>query len=122
MENNIEYVDEGKYLIRRFHGVFNKDELLESWKHLVENTLQEKSYDGILNDFCDAQIKMEINDLEYLMDFFRQNMSIFQNLKLAVVMTSPDNIIFPLFAKKTSPFNIAAFTTLNAAQKWILDE
>lgn len=122
MENEIEYIEEEEYLIRNFHGTFHVDEIIKSWEYLIKTKLQEKKYLGIINDFSNAQLKMKLDDLEQLLALFKKNMHLFKDLKLAVIMTTPDNVIFPIFAKDTSPFNIAAFTTLKAAQNWVLDK
>lgn len=119
MENKIEYIEEDDYLIRNFHGIFHIDEIVESWKYLIENKLQEKEYTGVLNNFCDADLKMQLDDLEQLLGLFKKHIHTFKNLKLAVVMTTPENIIFPYFAKTTSQFKIEAFTTVEAAKNWL---
>ena len=120
MENKIEYIDEDNYLIRNFYGIFHANEIIESWEYLIRTKLKENKYIGILNDFTHANLKMELEDLEQILGLFKKNMHIFKDLKLAVIMTTPDNIIFPVFAKETSLFTISAFTTLEAAKKWIL--
>lgn len=120
MENKIEYKEENGYLLRTFRGIFHIDEIMESWEYLINHKLKENKYIGILNDFSCAQLKMEMEDLDKILALFKDNTHIFENLKLAVIMTRPDNIVFPLFAKNTSTFNIGAFTTLEGAKNWIL--
>ena len=119
MGNKIEYIEENGYLIRVFEGIFHIDEIMESWEYLINTKLKKIKYTGILNDFSNAKLKMELTDLEKILGLFKKNMDIFENIKIAVIMTTPDNIIFPVFAKNTSSFNIASFTTLDTAKRWV---
>ena len=119
MANKIEYIEKSNYLIRVFHGVFNTSEILLSWEYLIVNKLKNHKYIGIISDFSNAKLNMELDDLDPLISLFEKNSKIFENIKLAVVMTSPDNIVFPVFAQSKSTFNIKAFSTMKAAKYWL---
>ncbi|NOQ28395.1 MAG: hypothetical protein GQ564_23780 [Bacteroidales bacterium] len=121
MTNKIEYIEKSNYLIREFHGIFNSSEILLSWEYLIVNKLKKHKYVGILNDFSNAKLNMELDDLDLIMSLFKKNSKIFKNIKLAVLMTSPDNIVFPVFAQSKSQFNIKAFSTMKAAKHWLLN-
>lgn len=121
MSYEIEYINKTNYLIRIFHGELHFPEIIASWEYLIEKYLKTHQFKGIINDFSDAQLKMELSDLDELMTLFKFNIKIFENLKLAVIMTSPDNIVFPVFAQNNSPFNIKAFSTIESATEWVLD-
>lgn len=121
MTNKIEYIEKSNYLIREFHGIFNSSEILLSWEYLIEKKLKNHNYIGIINDFSNAKLNMELGDLDSLISLFNKNSKIFKDIKLAVLMTSPDNIVFPIFAQSRSPFNIKAFSTMEGAEKWILN-
>jgi hypothetical protein len=122
MVNNIEYIEKSNYLIRVFHGVFNSSEILISWEYLIANKLNNHNYIGIINDFSDAKLNMELEELDPLMSLFSKNNKIFKNIKLAVITTSPDIIVFPIFAQSRSTFNIKAFSTMEAAKYWIINK
>ena len=121
MTNKIEYIEKSNYLIRVFHGIFNSSEILSSWEYLIREKLKNYKYIGVISDFSNAKLNMELDDLDPLMSLFEKNSKIFENIKLAVLMTSPDNIVFPLFAQSKSPFNIKAFSTIEGAENWILN-
>ena len=60
-----------------------------------------------------------MEELKQLLNFFKQNSHIFKKLKLAVVMTTPKNTVFPVLAQNISNFNIKVFSTIKAAEDWI---
>ena len=115
----VEYYEDKKYLTRKFKGSLTIEDIIESWEFIIESKLKMQKFDGIINDFSNADLKMNINDLEKLLNLFKQNFEIFRDLKLAVVMTSPENIVFPVLAEKESPFKIKAFSTFKAAEEWM---
>ncbi|MDA3952829.1 MAG: hypothetical protein PF485_04225 [Bacteroidales bacterium] len=121
MTNKIEYIEKNNYLLRTFHGTFDYTEILSSWEYLIKEKLKNRKYVGVINDFSNAKLNMEIDDLNKLLDLFKKNGNIFENLKLAVIMTSPDNIVFPIFAQINFPFKIKTFSTMEGAEKWILN-
>lgn len=122
MNYHVEYIYKDNYLIRKFTGDINFQAVLNSWQYLVEHDLGKEEYIGIINDFSDASMKMELEELQQLLNYFKLNSEIFKKLKLAVIMTTPENVVFPIFAQKISNFNIKAFSSLKSAEDWILFE
>ncbi|MBU8893730.1 MAG: hypothetical protein KOO66_13200 [Bacteroidales bacterium] len=120
MSYKVKYIKKKNYLIRKISGKLNFSNVMDSWQYLVENDLKGKKYKGIINDFSDTDLVMNFEKLEQLLKFFKLNNELFESLKIAVIMTNPDNIVFPVFAKKISSFNIKAFSTLEGAEKWML--
>ena len=93
---------------------------MESWNDLVDNDRIGPLILGILNDFTYAELLMDRDQLDQLMDFFRSHHEIFERIKLAVVMLIPENIVLPVLASMNYPqFKIEAFSTLEAAEAWI---
>ena len=117
---DVKYSDDLKILIRTFTGEVNFQEVMESWKWLIRNDMIGDDLIGILNDFTEANLKMDNENLEHLMLFFNEYSSIFKRIKLAVVMTLPANIILPILASRKYPqYKIQAFSTLDAARDWL---
>ena len=117
---DVKYSDDLKILHRTFTGEVNFQEVMESWKWLIRNDMIGDDLIGILNDFTEANLKMDNENLEHLMLFFNEYSSIFKRIKLAVVMTLPVNIILPILANRKYPqYKIQAFSTLDAAKDWL---
>ena len=122
MNYEITCTEENNYIIRVFHGTLSISDIFSSWEYLIEEKLKRNNYIGVINDFSDSKLNMSTNDIEQLMKLLKNNFKIFVKLKLAVITTSPGNIIFPLLAQRNSPFNIQAFSTVSAAKKWMLQD
>ena len=120
MSYEVESIEENNYLIRIFHGDLHLPEILSSWKYLIENKLKKHTYTGIINDFSNAELHITLTDLNKVMSLFKKNIKLFKNLKLAIIITSPDNMTFPMFAQSTSLLKIKPFSTIDTAKVWIL--
>ena len=120
MVYDITYSSDSRILIRTFKGRIRFSEVFESWDYLVRNDKIGPEVIGILNDFIYAELIMSRDDLVQLMSYFQENSEIFERIKLAVVMMSPESIVLPVIASQNYPqFKIEAFSTLDAAEKWL---
>ncbi len=121
MDYKVEYIQKDNYLIRRFTGEIDFPAILKSWQYLVEHDLGDHKHIGVINDFSNVKMNLEMEELEQMINFFKLNSEIFATLKIAVIMSTPKNMVFPMFAKKISTFNIQAFSTMESAEKWMLN-
>jgi len=120
MKPEIKYSDDLKIMYRTFAGEVNFTEVMESWKWLIRNDMIGNDLIGILNDFSKAELKMDRRTWKHLMFLFKEYSTIFTRIKLAVVMTLPENIILPILASREYPqFKNQAFSTLEAAHNWL---
>ena len=120
MEYILEYRSDSKILYRKFQGKVTFEEVMESWKDLVRNNKIGPQVIGILNDFTFAELIMDRENLAELMAFFQSHNEIFERIKLAVVMIIPETIVLPVLASQNYPqFKIEAFSTVEAAEKWL---
>jgi hypothetical protein len=93
---------------------------MESWHDLIRDNKIEPQIIGILNDFTYAELLMDRENLIQLMAFFQSHSEIFERIRIAVVMVIPENIVLPVLAGQNYPqFKIEAFSTLDAAEKWL---
>jgi hypothetical protein len=75
---------------------------------------------GVVNDIRDAELLMEVADLKKLIELFEEHIDIFGKTKMAVLVSSYKNIVFPMMGDKlTSKLNIKPFSTFDAAVGWI---
>lgn len=120
MEYILEYRSDSKILYRKFQGKVTFEEVMESWKDLVRNNKIGLQVIGILNDFTFAELIMDRENLAELMAFFQSHNEIFERIKLAVVMIIPETIVLPVLASQNYPqFKIEAFSTVEAAERWL---
>ncbi len=119
MSDNIEYSSDEDILIRTFKGTITMKDVISSWVYVIETGLISQYHKGIISDYREANIQIEIDDVEKLMLFFKKHEDIFKNLKLAVVIDSP-NIAIPMYLTHKYP-KIAAepFSSIEAAIRGI---
>ena len=111
---------DSKILIRTARGKVSFKEVIESWDDLIRNRKMDPPVIGVLNDFTYAEIMMDRETLDQLMTYFQSHSEIFERIKMAVVMILPENIVLPVLASQNYPqFKIQAFSTVQAAEKWL---
>ena len=122
MEQKLEYINEDKVLVRRVRGKADFDEIYCSWLDVISNYQVKPTTVGIINDFFGAELDMKIPDVKKLISLFESNVEIFGSLKIAVVVDSYKNIVFPMIGNKFSmKVNVRPFSTFEAALNWVMD-
>ena len=120
MNFNIETINDGDILVREFKGDVLFSEIYDSWITLIENNSLIDIKKGVLNDFRNATLHVNLDDLKDLMALFSEHKPIFSRLKLAVIMEKPENFVLPIYAETNYPdFKIKAFCTREAAINWL---
>ena len=121
MEQNVKYIDDNRILVREIRGEANFSEIYCSWKDLIENNDFNPSVIGMINDFRGVKLDVKISDIGKIKLLLEDNPQIFKSLKIAVVVNSYKNIVFPMLIEKVSKkANVRPFSTFEAAHDWIL--
>lgn len=108
-------------LVRHFYGKVDVNEIINSWKFLLE---AEKlvGIKGVINDLTKAQLELDFESFKKLIEFLKSN-KVLRNLKLAVVTDSPRDIVFPSMAELIeSDIFVKPFSTMKAALEWLLNQ
>jgi len=75
---------------------------------------------GVIIDFRDASLHMNIDNLRELMDLFNRYKKTICAIKIATIMEKPENFVLPIYAELNYPeYKIKAFCTEEAAINWI---
>lgn len=120
MATQLSFSKDKKIIIRTFSGNITFREIMQSWNHLIHNKIITPEHIGVINDFQDARLNINFENLEQLIGFFKTHSKIFSTLKLAVITKSTDDVVFPMYAGETNPdIKIKAFCTTKAAEEWI---
>lgn len=107
-------------LIRTFKGIVTINDLLDSWKYIIEQELCSGDFKGVITDFRETDFQVEMIELRVLDAFFKENMESICHLSIAQIIDSP-KIAFPILLAKQYPhLRLKAFSTLKAAKEWIL--
>ena len=120
---SIEYLREeilgGSIVIRTFIGEISKEEIINSFNHMLESSLLDTSSNGLVTVISDSTIKMDISDIENMVTFMSEN-SMLSKMKIAVVSTSPDKIILPTLVHFKIGDKLRPFNSIEEAREWIM--
>jgi len=123
---NVQYKRDEKVpdaiLVRKFEGEVTVDEIIASWKYLLENSMLNAEIKGVINDMTDCNLRMSMDSFQKLLSFLRSE-EVFHRIKLAVISNDPKTIIFPVLGeKKEKELYIKPFATSQAAIHWIINQ
>lgn len=112
---------EGKeIIIRELKGEISATEMIDSFKFLIDYKIT-KDCVGILTDTSGAKFRFSIRQFSKIILFLKRSKKL-KTLKLAIIVNTPDKIIFPMIAGKKIPFlKIRPFSGEKAALKWMLE-
>ena len=117
---SFKYIENDTILVRKMTGKLKFETLYSSWLDLIMNRSIKPGIIGVVNDIRDAELLMEVADLKKLIELFEEHIDIFGKTKMAVLVSSYKNIVFPMMGDKlTSKLNIKPFSTFDAAVGWI---
>lgn len=114
------YPDE--ILIRNFVKDVEVNDIIESWKYLIENKLIDKSIKGVINNLIGCDLSMDFNSFQTLLSFLKKQ-EYLKGVKLAVICDTPKKTVFPILgAMELNELEIKPFSTVEAAANWIMFE
>ncbi|MDF1575208.1 MAG: hypothetical protein P1P86_08475 [Bacteroidales bacterium] len=115
----IKILEQDGVIIRQVSGEVIFEDLMESWNILFASYPNLKNYKGILTSFLDARVKHEDNNLNALVEFFKEHLDQLQNLKIAMVMDTPMVTNTIILGQRVRSLQIKPFSTMDAAMLWI---
>ena len=120
MKIKLRYIDDGKILVREISGKVSFMDIFNSWQSLVKDGWLNTSLVGIINDFRDMELDAKVSDVKEVLKLIEKNYDVFKGIKIAVVVDSYKNIVFPMMVEKLSKrVKIKPFSTFEAAEDWI---
>ena len=120
MKINLRYIDDDRILVREIKGKVTFMDIFNSWQHLVRDGWLNPSLTGIINDFRDMELDAEVSDVKEVIGLIENNFDVFKGLRIAVIVDSYKNIVFPMMVEKLSKkVMIKPFSTFEAAQDWV---
>ena len=107
-------------IVRKFSGEIHVEDILQSFRYIHEHLLNDQII-GIVTDFNDCIMSLSMLDLQQVIQYIKKT-SEYHGIKLAVVVDTPDKIVFPLMAQaKTQEAIIKPFSTIDSALNWIFN-
>ncbi len=106
-------------MIRKFYGKIEVDNIIDSFIYLFDNNLPKDNCIGIISDFCNATIEMNMLEFRKVLAFIKKNKNL-HDLKLAVIVDTPNKSVFPFLAQTVLKVQVCPFSTTKAAKEWII--
>jgi hypothetical protein len=117
----VKYSEDGKILIREIRGKVSFSEVYDSWLDLLDKEAFKPPLKGMINDFRGADLEVNVTDTRSIISLLLENNHIFNDVKVAVIVDSYKNIVFPMIVEKIAKeANVKPFSTFEAAKDWIL--
>ena len=113
--------DRGNIVIREFSGTMSKTDIVESFKHMIDNELLTEYSRGLITNISSSIIDLDMEDLEKMVDFISTN-NVLSNIKLAVVANTPDRTLFPTLANFKIGDRLIPFSSMEAAENWVTSD
>ena len=111
-----------KILYKYYYGDISIQDIATSWEHAIENNMIPKEVKGFILDYREATFDFSHEKHREIVDFYRNNLEIFGNLKTAIIVTEPKNMVIPVLVKaKDKGYTSQPFSTIEAALKWVLN-
>jgi len=107
-------------LIRNFVGKVTYQDIIDSWEYLHKNKLITKKIKGVINNFYDCELQMDLESFKNVLSYIKKQ-DFLKTIKIAVVSDSPKIIVFPFLANENQgDLKIKPFSTSEAAINWVL--
>lgn len=120
-----------KYMFDRSTGILYKyyygsiifDDIFSSWDFAIENNVIPKETKGFILDYRDATLGNLLKEYWRISDYYKKNLDIFGNKKIAIITQRPkDSVVPALVETKDEGYSSRPFFSTEAAVEWILEE
>jgi hypothetical protein len=96
------------------------EDIFKTWKKVIQNKEIPDNVKRFVISYKNAIINFPSEAVSEIARFYNQNVEIFNGVKIAMLMESPDQVVFPhLMEKEKVSFKINVFYTLEAAFRWL---
>lgn len=121
MKIDLRYINDDKILVREIRGKVTFNDIFSSWQALIKDGWFAPSLIGVINDFREMELDAKVSDVNEILKLIDKNFDTFKGIKIAVIVDSYKNIVFPMMVEKLSKkVKIKPFSTFDAARDWVL--
>ncbi len=104
-----------------YSGEIALDDILNSWKILIEKDYIPKEVKGFILDYRKSALNMDASEANGIKEFYNRHLSVFKDKKIALIMLEPNQVIFPMLVAASNPkYYPKVFSTEEAAVSWVL--
>ena len=105
---------------KNYFGDILLENIISSWEEIIKQKLIPNHVNKFIINYKEAKILFSPDKAKEIANFYKNNDTIFAKSKIAMVMETPDQIVFPhLVELESVNFTVRAFYTLEAAKYWL---
>jgi len=119
VEYNVINTAKGDLVIRTFNGRMDKDAIISSFNYLLDNNLLKADSFGLITDISNADLDLDMLDLENITKFIFSN-DILSKIKLAIVAHSANKLTLTTLANFKLGDYLMPFSSIERAKDWII--
>lgn len=124
MEERIDFYFDDKTGIfhKNYFGDVRLNDLFTSWEEVIAGNKIPPGTKKFVINYKSATILFPPKHVADIADFYNKNNHIFGGSKIAMVMETPPQVVFPrLMEEEDISFNVKTFYTLEAAINWLTE-
>lgn len=110
---------QNQVIFRRFSGEVCIDDMLQSWREILTRYDDLGSFKGIVTSFLEADIQIEDNNLNIVVEYLKEYLDQIKGMKVAIVMDTPIVTNTIIMNQKMMHLHIKPFSTEEEALEWI---
>jgi len=106
-------------ILRTFTGVIHLDDIINSWKEIFSRFEDLSVFKGVITDMLEAEMRLDDNNMNMLIDFLKGYMDRMEGTKIAIVTNTPQVTDTIMMDQRMKHVQIKSFSTLRLAFDWI---
>ncbi len=115
------YDSERGIYFKHYSGEVYIEDVFKTWEEKIRNDISGRGIKKFVVDYKKASIKFPSGRATDIADFYKKHDDVFRDSKIAMVMESPDQVVFPhLVEMQNVSFIIRTFYTMEAALQWLM--
>jgi hypothetical protein len=109
-----------KILYKTYFDGITVQDITSSWLYAFEKKLIPKDTKGFILDYRSSTMNFNPEKHAEIAEFYRKNLHVFRNLKIAVLTENPKDVVISILVKEMDHgYESKPFSTLEAAIHWI---
>ena len=108
---------------KNYLGNVTLKKITDSWNELIEKEAIPNETVGFILDYRKAHFNIPLRELKGIGEYYRRNIKTFEGKKIAILTEKANDIVVPVIVQKDDDGYVSMpFSTLKAAEQWILED
>ena len=123
MSNSIKfnYNSNNKIFYKYYYGDIYIEDIVNSWNDIINNNKLPNDFKGIIVELKNGNIKMTIEELIGVSQYYKKNIDVFGNKKIGYITNNPTQTVYSMLVEqKDKDYQTKTFSHLGAAEHWVL--